>query len=226
MVSSVIKTDAALQQDVLDALDFDPRITASHIGVSVRDGIVTLTGKVRTYTERYDAGMVTLGVHGVRALADELEVDLPFDHHRDDEDVARAITRALDANVLVPDEHVKVKVHGGSVTLSGEVDWNYQRQAAEQTARVTTGVTGVVDLITIRPRPQASWTEVKKKIDSSFQRHASLDAKKVKVAVDGGAVTLTGAVRSMAEWRDAEEAAWSAPGVHSVKNQIELHFGN
>ncbi len=225
MISSAIKTDTALQQDVLAALEFDPRVTAAHIGVSAQGGIVTLTGKVGTSAERYHAGRTALGVQGVRALADELDVELHVDHHRDDEDVARAIIHALDANVLIPVDRVKVKVHAGSVTLSGEVDWNFQRQAAEQTAQVTTGVTGVVDLITIRPRPQASWTEVKKKIDSSFQRHASLDAKKIKVEVDSGAVTLTGAVRSVAEWQDAENAAWSAPGVHTVKNLVDIQFG-
>lgn len=217
-----IKTDTDLRQDVVDALEFDPRITAAHIGVSAHDGIVTLTGKVPTYNERYLAGRVSLGVQGVQALADELTVDLPALHRRDDEDIARAITEALAANILVPHDHVKVKVHSGTVTLSGEVEWHYQKQAADTTVRLTTGVTGVVDLITVKPRPQASWSTVKKQIGSAFQRHASLDARQVQVEVDGGRVTLRGTVRSWAEQHDAELAAWAAPGVHQVTNLITV----
>lgn len=225
MISAATKTDTLLRQDVIDALDFDPRITAAHLGVSAKGGVITLTGKVPTYTERVHADAVVLNVQGVQALADEVEVDLPATHHRDDEDIARDISAMLKANLVIPRDHVKVKVHKGTVTLSGEVDWHYQKAAAEQTVVTITGVTGVIDLLTVKAKPQASWSGVKKQISGAFQRHASLDAQKVKVDVDGGHVTLGGKVRSWAERRDAENAAWSAPGVHNVTNLLEVDYG-
>lgn len=222
MQGTMIKTDRELRHNVTEALDFDPLVHAAQIGVGVNDGVVTLSGTVPSYFERVEACRAALRVQGVQALADELEVDLPGTHVRNDEDIARDIHNALSVNLLVPEEGVKVLVHGGMVTVSGEVDWHFQKEAAERAARLVGGVKAVSDLVTVRARPQADWAGVKRAISSAFQRHASLDAKKVEVQIDGGTVTLRGAVRSWPERQDAERAAWSAPGVHAVVNTLEV----
>lgn len=221
MINSAHLTDAALREVVQDALAFDPRVNAAHIALTAHAGVVTMTGRVPSFIERYHAGQVVLALQGVRGLADELEVDVP-DQCRRDEDIARAVMAALDANGMVPPGQIKGAVHAGVVTLSGECDWHYQQDAAEQAVRCVPGVAGVTSAVTVRPQEQPDWREVRQKIIGAFQRHASLDAMKIAVALRGGAVMLTGTVRSWDERREAENAAWLAPGVHHVDNHLAV----
>lgn len=222
MLDAAQKTDAALRQAVQDALTFDPRIAAAHIGLTANAGIITMTGKVPSFIERYHAGQVVLGLQDVRGLADELEVDVLGQHRRDDEDIVQALKAAIDANSLIPPGQIRSAVHAGLVTLSGECDWHDQKDAAEQSTRCVPGVTGVINTGTVRPQERSDWQEVRQRIIGAFQRHASLDAKQIAVALRAGAVTFTGAVRSWDERRDAENAAWLGPGVRHVDNHIAV----
>ena len=163
-----MKTDSELQRDVLDELKWEPSINAAHIGVSVNDGIVTLSGHVTSYWEKYAAERAAKRVYGVKAVANELEVKLPGSSQRTDEDIAAAAVNALKSNFSVPADKIKVTVSKGWVKLEGEVEWQYQREAAERAVRYLTGVTGVSNLITVKPR--VAPTELKAKIEDAFKR--------------------------------------------------------
>lgn len=209
-------TDSELQQDVIKELKWEPSVDATAIGVAAKNRIVTLSGHVASYAEKRAAIEAAQRVHGVKAVVDELEVKLPSE--RTDEDIAADVISALRANVSVPDEKISATVAKGWVTLEGEVDWQYQRIAAENTVSKLSGVKGVINQIKVKPRVEPR--DVKTKIEEAFKRNAELDAQRITVQVEGGKVVLRGTVRSWAERTAAETEAWSAPGVYSVENHI------
>jgi osmotically-inducible protein OsmY len=212
--------DATIQQDVLQELKWDPSIDATNIGVAVKDGVVTLTGYVHAFVDKWAAEKAAKRVYGVHAVVNRIEVRLPGSSERTDEDIARDALAALRNNVSVPDDKIKVTVSDSWITLEGEVDWQYQKNAAEDAVRHLRGVIGVVNLISVKPAALA--TELKQRIEEAFKRSAEVDARRVSVEVDGGKVTLRGTVRSFAERDEAERQAWAAPGVWSVENEIRV----
>jgi osmotically-inducible protein OsmY len=214
-------TDSELKQDVIDELMWEPDINATEIGVAVKDGIVTLSGYVDTYHEKLAAERAAQGVSGVKAVVQETKVRLPGSLQRSDEDIAKAAANALAWTASVPHDRIKVKVQNGWITLSGQVDWRYQRDAAEDAVCNLMGVVGVSNQITVKPSPKP--TEIKTKIESAFQRNALLDARRIDVHVRGDRVILEGSVRSYAEKKEAEQVACSAPGICEVENRIAVN---
>ncbi len=215
------KSDSQLQQDVLQELKYEPSINASQIGVTAKDGIVGLTGNVQSYIEKYTAVHAAERVCGVKAVTDELTVDIPAYHVRNDQDIAKAAVNALQWDVWVPADRIKVKVDGGWITLEGDVDYKYQQTAAENAIRNLTGVIGVTDLITIK-RPAVVPSDVKTSIEQALRRAAEIDADAIKVSVVQDKVILNGKVASWAERDEAERAAWSAPGVNEVEDDLVI----
>jgi osmotically-inducible protein OsmY len=215
-----MKTDAQLKHDVENELHWEPSVNEAHIGVSVKEGVVTITGHVPTYAERHGAEMAAKRVFGVKAVANELDVKLAGSHARTDEDIARACVGAIEAHSTVPPDRVKVVVSGGCVTLEGDVEWQYQKEAAENAVRYLRGVLGVTNSIRVKPRLSAS--DIQSKIEAAFKRSARIDAQHVRVATQDGKVTLSGLVRSWAEAQEAAQVAWSAPGVTQVENRIAI----
>ncbi|HET9238633.1 MAG TPA: BON domain-containing protein [Oligoflexus sp.] len=214
-----MKNDRQLQRDIIAALEYSPAVAAEHIGVAVQDGVVTLTGEVSSYAEKYAAERACFRVHGVKAVADSLEVKLPGTHVRSDTDIARAAADALAWNVLVP-ASVQVSVENGRVILRGHVDWDFQRNAAEKALRNLTGITELVNHISIEKGVEP--LDVKKKIEEALQRMAADDAQNIGVEISGSKVILTGTVQSLAESEDVKWAAWAVPGVSDVENRLRI----
>ena len=212
--------DIELRQDVLDELDFDPSIDARTIGVAVEDGIVTLTGHVASYAERVNAEKIVKRVSGVAAVANETGVRLPVHAERNDTDIARAVADALAWLTTVPKDRVKASVTRGWVTLDGNVDWHYQKEAAEDVVRDLTGVRGVTNKVEVTVKA-ARVSEIKERIEAALKRSAQVDASGIVIKASDGTVTLSGNVRSWAEREDALNAAWSAPGVRRVVDQMK-----
>ncbi len=212
--------DHQLRQDVLDELDFEPSVTATHIGVGVNAGVVTLTGFVSSYGEKLAAERAARRVRGVKAIAEEIEVRLPSDKKSSDEEIAARAVDILEWRVGLPANRINVKVEKGTVTLTGDVDWRFQRSEAEAAIHNLTGVAGVANLIRVNSPIQVP--EVKEKIQKALHRSADLDASHITVQIDGGKVVLGGKVHAWYERDIAERAAWSAPGVTEVQDHIQV----
>jgi osmotically-inducible protein OsmY len=216
------RTDTAIQRDILAELKWDPRVQSTEIGVVVKDGVVTLTGEVDSYTRRWAAEEVAHRVRGVKAVANEIDVRLSREDRKSDADLAAAVVRAMEQDAFISVDQLDVTVSNGWVTMKGDVEWQHQKQDAERAVRRLTGVAGVTNMITVRPR--VAPTDLKDKIEKALLRTAQTDARRITVEVDGDAVILKGTVRSWSEREEAERQAWAAPGVASVDNRITIAF--
>lgn len=216
--AKISTADTALRERVEHQLDWEPAVTSTNVGVAAHDGVVTLTGYVENYAEKMAAERVTKRTYGVRAIANDIQVK-PLLKVTDSEIAAKAVI-ALQSRVDVPAEHIKVMVKEGWITLEGDVDWYYQKQAAERAVKFLLGVKGVTNVIRVKPR--VSSLDVRNKIEEALKRNAELDARRISVTSSDGKVTLGGNVRSWMEKDEAETAAWAAPGVTQVKNEISV----
>jgi osmotically-inducible protein OsmY len=215
-----MRSDIDIKRDVEEELRRNPDIDATDIAVAVKDGIVTLTGFVRSYAQKLEAERTAKRVIGVRGVANDIEVRLPIFNQRPDPEIARDAVAAIQAELPYSSEHIRVTVKDGWVTLEGQVEWNYARERAEQAVRRVRGVKGVTNLIELSPRVAPA--DIKRKIEESFRRDAELDASRITVETDGGVVRLRGTVRSWAEREEAERVAWQQPGVTKVENLIAV----
>jgi len=218
-----MKTNAELQKDVQDAIKWEPLLNEAEIGVIVKDGVVTLTGTVDSYSKKTEAEDAAKSVAGVKAVVEKIDVKFSSSlGKKDDNEIAREVINAYKWNWRVPSDKVKVRVEKGWVTLEGEVNWNYQKEAAEDAVEDLLGVTGVSNNITIKSETQDQIE--KKKIESALRRNWSIDPEDIMVKVSGHEVTLTGTVRSWYERDEAERIAWKAPGVWTVDNELVVVY--
>jgi len=217
-----MKSDTQLKQDVLSELEWEPSINATQIGVEVKEGVVTLSGQVDSFTEKWNAERATRRVSGVKAMAVEIDVKLAGLSKRSDADIARAAQNVLEWTSYLPKDAVQVMVEGGWLTLTGHVDWDYQRQAATSAVRNLMGVTGVSNNIDFKPG--VSRNVVKSDVEAALKRRALDDSEAIAVEVSGADVTLSGTVHSWSERDLATHAAWGTPGVHMVTDNIKLAY--
>ena len=213
-------SDMSLRQDVIDELEFEPSLDAANIGVAVKNGVVTLMGYVNSYLEKVKAEEVARDVRGVHGIAEELEVRHPGDKKTSDDEIAQRALKIISWDTMIPENNVQVKVENGRVTLSGQVEWYYQKHAAEYAVRRLHGVNGICNLLTIQPRAQVS--DIKNHIENSLKRRAQIEANNIHVTVVGNKVTLDGSVKAWAERYAAENAAWATPGVYMVDNRLHV----
>ncbi len=217
-----MKTDLEIKEDVLDELTWQPGIDETEIGVIVEDGVVTLSGVVSDYAKKRAAELAVKNVLGVKAVAGDIEVKYGDSFKKTDKEIAKAVVNALNWNAAVPEEDIRIKVEDGWVYLSGEVKWQYQKNAAKNAVQNLLGVRNVVNNIAIRQDVKPF--EVKDKIKKAFERSAEIDANNITIQTDGHTVTLRGKVHSIAEKEDAEAAAYRAPGVYHVKNELKVQY--
>lgn len=212
--------DRDLKHNVERALEWEPSIDDGDMGVSVEAGVVTLRGNVRSYAEKIAAERVALAVYGVKAIANDLVIHLPNLFQRTDTEIAQAAAAALGWNVMIPRDRVTVTVTNGWLELHGTVDWQYQKDAAARAVRTLTGVKGVTNGIVVKSRAKA--TDIRAQIEDAFRRSAEIDARRISVNATNGTVILSGNVHSWAERRQAERAAWAAPGVVQVDDRLTV----
>jgi len=215
-----MKTDAQIQQDVMAELKWQPYLTASAIGVSVKDGVVTLSGEVESYFKKMKAEEAAKKVAGVKAIAEEIQINVSPLSKNTDADIAAAALHALKWHSAVQEEKIKITVEDGKVKLEGEVDWDYQRTSARTAVENLAGVKSIANFITVKPKTTPS--DIQRKIGAAFTRSATIDAEKITVEVVGSKAILKGNVRSLAEKQDAENAAWAAPGITNVDSNLKV----
>ncbi len=213
-------SDKTLKHAVEEELDWEPSIDSEHIGVTAEDGVVTLSGHVGTYAEKFTAEKAAKRVKGVRAIAQEIEIRFPNDKKTSDDQIAKRALDIIAWDSTIPKDKVLVKVQNGFVTLSGEVDWFYQRDDAEHAVRKLAGIKGLSNEIRIKPKAYAY--DIKERIETALKRNAEFEADSIKVSVLDGRVTLDGKVKAWYERDLAERTAWSAPGVVSVVDHINI----
>lgn len=217
-----MKSDSQIQQDVSEELKWEPSVHAGEVTVKVKNGVATLEGEVCTYAEKWSAERAALRVNGVKGISDKLKVNITEDGARSDEDITRAVESALDWSSTVPEDAVSARVDEGWVTLTGNVDWQYQRLAAVDCVRYQQGVTGVSDEIVIKPALTSAL--VKADIEAALKRRATVDAQAIAVGVSGSEVTLTGTVHTWSERDLATNSAWATPGVSNVVDKLTLIY--
>lgn len=217
-----MKTDAQIQKDVMEELKWQPFLNSSEIGVAVKNGIVTLSGRVDSYLKKTEAENAAKKISGVKAIAEDIQIGVSPSFKRTDTDIAEAVVNALKWHSAVREEKIKIKVENGVVRLEGEVDWEFERSNAKSAIKNLAGVNGVINLISIKPEIAPS--DISKKINEAFHRNATIDASNITADISGSKVTLRGKVHSYSEKEDAENAAWNAPGVLSVKNELEIEM--
>ena len=213
--------DSQLKQLVLDELQWDPKVDHPHIGVTANDGAVTLTGHVSSYASKFATTDAVKRVRGVKAIADEIEVNLPTEYRRDDAEIAKHIAHVLEWNVSIPGNDVKAKVRNGFVTLSGGVDHQHQREHIEKQVAHVGAVTGIANRIALKSKVRTA--NVKKKIEDALERNADLEARNIKISVKNDTVVLHGEVKAFYERDLVEKAAWTAPGVKHVEDHIRIN---